>query len=360
LVQINKIILKNYRNFSSFETKFHSKCNILIGKNGVGKTNILESLSLIGKGRGFRNDNISNLIKNKEENFLIQAEFEKENNLYDLKIFSKFINKKHHKISSLNDDISPSSKDFIYSNFSYLLFVPDMERLFQASPSFRRNFFDKLIFSVNKNYNKIINSYKKNINERSLILKNFKYDEMWVDNIEKNISNLGLTIYELRQIEIKLLNSQIKRLNQYYKFPFDVKFEISDSEYSFEFGHEKYLQKLKLNRNYDSKFGGSRLGPHKSDFKIIINDSFEASQLSTGQQKTLVIMILLAQCDHMVHEKNIKPILLLDELCSHLDDTNRRLLLKLSTQFDLQVFLSGNERSLFSFISTNSNFCNIT
>ena len=84
------------------------------------------------------------------------------------------------------------------------------------------------------------------------------------------------------------------------------------------------------------------------------------SQLSTGQQKTLILLMFISQCKYLIDSYDRKPILLLDEICSHLDDLNRNILLTLVESFDLQVFMTGTTKNLFSFLSTNTNFCNIT
>ena len=111
---------------------------------------------------------------------------------------------------------------------------------------------------------------------------------------------------------------------------------------------------------HDKQYGGTNIGPHKSDICAQINNNYDASKLSTGQQKTIVLLTLLAQCNYLVNDRNIEPILLLDEICSHLDKNNRNLLLELINQFDIQFFLTGTEKNLFSFISTNVKFYNIT
>ena len=87
---------------------------------------------------------------------------------------------------------------------------------------------------------------------------------------------------------------------------------------------------------------------------------FSADQLSTGQQKTIVLLLILAQCNYLVNECHLNPIILMDEVCSHLDELNRSVLLKLSEDFDLQIFMTGTEKNLFSFLSTNVNYYNIT
>ena len=117
---------------------------------------------------------------------------------------------------------------------------------------------------------------------------------------------------------------------------------------------------LQNSRLYDKQYGGTKIGPHKSDIISIINNDFEASLLSTGQQKAVVLMILLAQCNFLVNKKNIHPILLFDEIGSHLDKQNRQILLDMINRFDIQFFLTGTEKNLFSFVSTNAQFYNIS
>ena len=235
-----------------------------------------------------------------------------------------------------------------------------MERLFLASPSYRRNFIDKLIFSENKNYNKLINKYKKNILERSKVLQLENYDRDWLDIIENDISALAIEIYQLRNKKVNDINDQIAIINKDNQYPFNINMHISDKIKNDNLDIKSYTKLLYINRDFDTKFGGSKIGPHKSEIVAFANEKINASQLSTGQQKTLVLMILIAQCNYLISIKKISPILLFDEICSHLDITNRDLLLKLTDQFDIQLFLTGTEKSMFSFMSTNTNFYNIT
>ena len=112
-------------------------------------------------------------------------------------------------------------------------------------------------------------------------------------------------------------------------------------------------------RKIDSLNGGSKIGPHKSDILFFLDNNQPVSQLSTGQQKTLILLLYLSQCKYLINNYQKKPILLLDEVCSHLDDINRNILLSLVQSFNLQVFMTGTTKNLFSFLSTNTNFCNI-
>ena len=149
-------------------------------------------------------------------------------------------------------------------------------------------------------------------------------------------------------------------LRKEHNFQFNVNLKIKDDFFNNKIILEKYVSYLQDLRLNDKKYGGTKIGPHKSDVIAIIDNELDASLLSTGQQKTVVLMILLAQCNYLVKNKNINPILLFDEIGSHLDSQNRKILLDMINRFDLQFFLTGTDKNLFSFVSTNARFYNIT
>ena len=359
MAKVKKILLNNFRNFENLEISFEKKSNIFFGKNGSGKTNILEAISLIDKGKGLRNSQIINMINN-NKNFLINSLVDIKDNDYDVNIYSKQKDAMFNKFISVNDDSSRESINFLYSSITFLFFLPEMERLFQSSPSNRRNFIDRLIYTRDNQYNKLVNKYKKKLMERSKIILGSNIDESWISIIEKEISQIGLKIYYLRDIQIQDINKQIILLNNLSNYSFNINLKVKDKFYSQDITQDIYQTELFNSRQIDRKFGGTNIGPHKSDIIAEINNEYDASQLSTGQQKTVVLMILLAQCKYLVDIKKIRPIVLLDEICSHLDSDNRKILLDMINDFDIQFFLTGTEKTLFSFISTNVKFYNIT
>ena len=182
-------------------------------------------------------------------------------------------------------------------------FLPEMERLFLSSPSYRRNFIDRLIFSEKNNYNKTINKYKKFLTERAKFLQQNQTDMDWINYIEAQISEHALKIYDLRNSQLKIINTQIDQLNKSNEFPFNINLQINDNFLTDNISYDQYINELKSIREFDKKYGGSKIGPHKSDIYATINQSYDASLLSTGQQKTVVLMILLAQCNHLVNFK---------------------------------------------------------
>jgi DNA replication and repair protein RecF len=356
----NSIDLINFRNFENYSIKFSKNCNVFFGKNGSGKTNILEGISLLTKGRGLRKDKFKNIIKKNCEKFIIKSDFQSEEIIYNLIAETENINTRLKKKLTVNNDKSSDSLELIYDKTPFLYFLPETERLFQSSPSIRRNLIDQFIYTSHNKYNKLVNRYNKLIQERSKILINNNNDDSWLNQLEKNISADGLQIYSLR---VDQLNILINNLNIYLKefdLPFNIDTTLIDKFYTSNLQNEDYEETLKNNRKIDALVGGCAIGPHKSDYMFSVNNNSFVSQLSTGQQKTIILLMYLSQCKYLSEVKFKQPILLLDEVCSHLDDINRNVLLTLIETFKLQIFMTGTSESLFSFLSTNANFCNIT
>lgn len=354
------IKLNCFRNFNEFQLEFSDRCNVFFGKNGCGKTNLLEALSLFTKGRGIRKDKITNFIKKDENSFSNIANFINENIEYEIKVITELKNNKLQKKILLNNEFSIEVNKKIQSLITYLIYLPENERMFIASPTTRRNFFDHFIFSSNEKYSTLVNFYKKNVYERNIILNNINFDETWLTKIEENISNSGIEIYKNRKMQVDLFVKNLDDISKYFNTKFKVTLEINDPFYNEKLNIGKYMISLRKHREIDKIIGGTKVGPHKSDYIFFVDKNFPASQLSTGQQKTLILLLYFSQCNYLVNNCNKKPILLLDEICSHLDEINTELLLNIINQFDMQVFMTGTNKDLFSFLSTNTNFYNIS
>ena len=324
----------------------------------------MEGISLLEKGRGFRKEKIYNLInfQKKYLNFNIKSVFQFEKNKYKINVAN---NEKNYKKLSVNDSFDNNSINYFLNLFAIIYFLPEMERLFIANPSSRRNFIDRLIFNYNKKYNSVINNYKKNIYERQILLKKISYEESWIQNLENNIVDFGSLIYRYRINHMEILNSFLNQLSISKNFSENFELKITDvflekfpEIYKIK---ELYLQQLKNNRKLDLYSGGCKIGPHRSDIiGVRTKDHFNINQFSTGQQKTAILLIIIAQCKYLIDILKLNPVILLDEICSHLDNDNRELLLYLIYELDVQVFMTGTDKNFFSFLSTKAHYCNIT
>ena len=360
------IKLNNFRNFTNFEIDFDPKCNVLVGVNGSGKTNILESISLFEKGRGFRKDNLNNFINytTKQDNFSVSSIFNEKNTKINLFLFNQINENNSLKKILVNNNASRDSLKYFENLFSLIYFMPEMERLFLNSPLMRRNFFDRLIYNSDKNYNKLINNYKKNIFERHKVLKNYKYDNEWIIYLEKKIVDLGIEIYKKRFKHLSFINSNLKDLyifkNNFFNISLFIKDDLVRNIDDLNKIYEQYVATLQNIRDFDTVVGGCKIGPHKSDILArSVENNFNVNQFSTGQQKTVILLIILAQCKYLINQTKINPIIFFDEVCSHLDKDNRELLLHIIETLNVQTFITGTEKNFFSFLSTKVSYCNI-
>lgn len=360
---IKNIFFRNFRNFDQSKFEFSSSNNVILGKNGSGKTNILEGLSLLEKGKGFKKDKIINFINfnNQGLGFNIQSLFQNDEIKLDIKIYNS---ERNLKKISVNNNTDKETINHFESLFSIIYFLPEMERLFLMSPSLRRNFLDRLIYNHDKNYNVIINKYKKSLMERQLLLKDKSYDQNWIEKLESNLCEFGSIIYKKRLTHIENINKILKELtlnkNIYKNFQLKIKDEFLEKNQTILMDKELYLLALKNNRKLDFFLGSCSFGPHRSDFEgLDIRNGFNLNQLSTGQQKTVILLIIISQCKFLISCLKLNPIILLDEVCSHLDKINRNLLLYLIEDINVQVFMTGTDENYFSFLSTKANYCNI-
>ena len=160
-------------------------------------------------------------------------------------------------------------------------------------------------------------------------MKTYSSDQSWLEKIEENIVKSGIEIYQQRIRQSDIFEKNLEHISEYLTIPFKVNIQIKDTFFNSRITEDEYMYTLKKNREIDKIIGGTKIGPHKSDTAFYVNQNYPASQLSTGQQKTLILLLYFAQCNYLLNYCKKKPILLLDEINSHLDDFNIELLLKI-------------------------------
>lgn len=361
---ISLIRLNNFRNLVNQEIGLYNSANIFIGPNGSGKTNIIESLSLLSPGKGLKKQMLSQISKFKSNDpWVIFFKYKQKNNTeINLAVTYERSKKGSNLKKILINGVKQKKSDELNYTPPIIWFVPEMERLFVATPSVRRDFIDRIVYSFDKTILFQISSYMKLLKERYNILLNNNFDINWLEDIEEKISLLGIQITEKRHKTIKIINNIFdKDLSKIGINGCDIKpigyIDSSFSEYSRDQCHQKYINELKRSREEDLIKGGCKIGPHKSDFEVIyLKNKVNSSLCSTGQQKEIILNILLCQAYCLIKIFNKAPIVLLDEICSHLDDNTRRILLHLIEWLELQVLMTGTDKKLFSFLAKKAKF----
>ncbi|UAT43140.1 AAA family ATPase [Anaplasmataceae bacterium AB001_6] len=319
MLSIKKICLHNFRNYQEKIFEFSGEeGTILIGKNGCGKTNLLESISLLTIGRSLKNSYCKEIVMYSKNFFSVNFEILDNNDISNnIRIaYDAINNKKSIKINNSNikgiHDISSIMKIYWYT--------PNMLFAFLSDKNFRRKFIDRIAYNHNSNHLHNMIKYEELRKQRIKILLN-NYDDTWLSSIEKMMAQYAIKIAQDRKSVIDYLNSQFSNILFQNDFIIRVsmvgKFESQyDNSKPDDENIVSYIMNLCEFRDKDKKTGKTHFGINVSDFSISA-DNQSIHFLSTGQQKTALLMTIISS----IKDIN-QSILLIDDLCSCFDENN--------------------------------------
>lgn len=357
---ISNIILNNYRNYEVLSLTFSRSC-LFYGPNGCGKTNILEAISLFNLKQGFRNANLEHLIKygcNKAHALLTFNH----NNLGTMNLEVEILNEgqENYKKNYLLDNsiIKPKEAHAYFPDIISL--IPQMDNFFIQDSSFKRKFIDKLIATIDKKHNSRLNEHELLVKERNKVL--YMNNSVWLNKLEEQISSLSSSIVALRLDFIKQLNIILKNNSLH---PLELSFSgiVEDwyQEHKYSTIVENHLKNhLFANRESDAQKGSTSQGAHRSKLKAISHIKNSSAELcSTGEQKIMLVNILLAFYQLLLNYKHIKPILLLDEINVHLDKVILEQLLTSLLSLNTQLFITATNCDFYHKFTSALQFVNL-
>ena len=347
-VRITNLKLRNYRNHRALSIIPKKDIIVIYGKNGSGKTNILESISLLNSNGGFRNANLSDLIHENHlgplELFGANFQIKLDSDIYSVGLGLK--KKGEDLIKIINIDSMRTNTSNLNNKISFFWVVPRMSHLLQNTPMERRAFIDMMIGSVDKSYSERLQEYRKLKKERLKILKNknFKNHEKWLDIIEQKICYSGLIICDSRRTFLKSLNKRLKVINDKTE---SLILELNGTldkvllEKPALFVEEFFIEKLKENRFKDSISGRTNFSANKTDLVIYdVKKRKEVKNFSTGEQKLIIISIILSFIEFIKTSKTEKLIFLLDDIFSYLDSNYISRLLQELSKLNIQTWIT--------------------
>ena len=336
---IKSLKLNDYRNYNNYQIQFDPNLNIIIGKNGIGKTNILESIIVVSNAKSFRTLNDQNLIK-KDKDYL-KIELKSDTNTYKVVINQK------SKSLYINDKLAKRSSDYI-GKLNAILFKPSDLEIFTNSPSERRKTLDLEIGKINNIYLKNLLKYNSLLKDKNKLLKEIEIDETLLSIIEESmIPNIEIIIKE-REKFINYINSNI---NYYYKL-----ISGTDSLITIQYKKCCVINKIKesiiKSKEKDKYYHYATFGPHHDDYNFMI-DNYDVNTIaSQGQKRMVLISFKFALIKYIKETTNKTPILLLDDILSELDINNQERLLKIIPE-DTQVIITNTD---INNININKNF----
>ena len=314
---INKIKIKNFRNYEEEEINLEKNVNIFYGENAQGKTNIIEAIFLCSMGKSFRAKKDKEMIKLDKENALIEIEYQKSDR--DGKIKIELANKKTVYVNGIK--IKKLSE--LLGNIHIVIFTPDDINILKGGPQNRRRFLDIMISQLKPNYMHNLNLYLKTLEQRNNYLRQIKEegkDESLLEIWDEKLAEYAYNVSSYRNYFIEKIKNKIKNIhNEITDYKEDIEIEyITEC-----LDKNKFLELLKQRRKLDIIKGFTTKGVHRDDFMIYINKKELDIYGSQGQHRTAILSLKLSELNIINEEIGEYPILLLDDFMSELDQKRR-------------------------------------
>lgn len=330
---IKSLQLNNFRSYDELFVELSPQINVFIGKNGQGKTNLLESIYFISNIRSHRTRNDLDLIKLDNE-FARIIVFQNNSD----KIMSVIHDK--GKYFTINDNPVKKTSE-VLGKINTVLFFPTETRLFSDSPSVRRTFFDVEIGKVSNKYINYFQEYTNLLKDRNKLLKNQEVDLILLDILSKKMASVQMYILEQRKLLVKFINMNIDNYLQNL-IDDDLYISIEYKSLIKDCDESSLIQRYKQNEKKDIFNKVTSEGIHRDDYIIYSNGIEVEKFLSQGQIRIVLLAVKLVLVDYILEHTNVTPILLLDDVLSELDLNNQRNLLN-SIPSNIQTIITTTE-----------------
>ncbi len=359
-LRITRLALRDFRNYASLLVCPPSGIVVLSGDNGVGKTNILEAISMLSPGRGLRRAAVRDLDRDGMAPWHVSAELSGPNGSVDLATWRPpEMDRRAVEI----EGVAARSQVALSEHTGVIWLTPAQDRLVQDPPSIRRRFLDRLVLSGSAGHAARVGLYERALRERSALLRARSRDRAWLDVVEHRMSEAGVAVAAARLEAVAGLNSQLERLRT--PFPRPVLEVIGEIEQALLAKpaidvEEQLGTDLRNARSADAVSGGASHGPHRSDLLLIDAEAGGSGQVgSTGRQKSLLVSIVIAEALLRRDRQGALPVLLLDEIAAHLDARRRDQLLELLDGLGVQAWLSGTDPDAFRALKGKAAFFHV-
>ena len=339
---VSRLTLTDFRSYESAFLEPGPGFVLLFGENGAGKTNLLEAVSMLTPGRGLRGASLSEMARQGGSGVLAVTAKLGEADIGTGSLASA-PERRQVRING-----APVSVNSLSEWLSVLWLTPAMDRLFAGSASERRRFLDRLVLAVEPGHAHHAARYDAAMRARNKLLAEEWLDDAWLASLEQAMAEHGGAIAEARARTVVALDNELA------KAPED---EFARASITLEgWSGGDFASALQANRKRDAAAGRATEGPHRADLAVLHRAKrMPAAQSSTGEQKALLLGLVLAHAELVAERRGDPPILLLDEVAAHLDP-KRRAALFARLEGRGQVWMTATEAALFEGIGAASRF----
>lgn len=344
-MRIEHLKLTNFRNYSSLELDFDDNVNIIIGDNGKGKTNILESIYVLSLTKTNRYGIEDNLIKFNEEIAKIEGIIRRDGLIKKQEVH---LTKKKKQIFINNKEMR-RIRDYI-SNFCVISFTPEDLEIVKGSPNIRRNMINIDISQLHNNYISYLNEFNQIIKIRNEYLKKMNLDGnsdiRYLDVVNSSMIDKALKIYEYRYdffVKInQILPKIFKKLTNLDNLRIKYETSIDLEDFDLERIRKNYESKINKNFKVELMQGVTLIGPHRDDFSFDLDGIDMKNFASQGQQRLAVIALKIAEIYLYKEETGEYPVLLLDDIFSEIDTKKRNKIINFLLK-DIQTIITTTD-----------------
>ncbi|WP_206378141.1 DNA replication/repair protein RecF [Sneathiella limimaris] len=369
---LTRLVLTDFRNYTYLKLETDTRPVVLTGPNGSGKTNLLEAISFFSPGRGLRRARLKEVGNtDAKKGWAVSALLKDEE--FEHRLGTGLITKivdgdiQERRTVRIDGENNLKATDF-GSLISVGWLTPQMDRLFHEGAGGRRRFLDRLAFGYDPEHAKRTALYEKTMRERNRLLKEGRLDPHWLSSLEHRLAELGFAIHAVREettarLNQAMLEEEQKATNASVKaFPkaeitIAGEFEDNVSGLTALAAEDHFRDELAKRRQIDGRAGSTTYGPHRADMAVFHREKDqEAALCSTGEQKALLISIILADARLQAGLHGKAPVLLLDEITAHLDQKRRQALFDEIIALDMQAWMTGTDQLLFSELGERAQF----
>ena len=352
---VRRLNLHNFRNYHSASLDAGAGTIALVGPNGAGKTNLLEAISLLAPGRGLRRATLNEIAFNEGDgSWVVAAEVE---GALGLATLGTGIDPPPGDGATAQRqcriDREPVSSAAAFADHLRIIWlVPAMDSLFTGAPSERRRFLDRLALAVDAEHASRVNALERSLRSRNRLLEEARADSHWLEAVEHETAELAVAVASLRVETVRRL-AAVLEARKNLPFPpaevaIDGWLEQLIPAYPASDVEQRYRAVLRDNRGRDAAAGRTLDGPHLSDLKVVYAaKGIFAADASTGEQKALLIGLVLAHARLLSEMVGTAPVLLLDEVLAHLDPARRLALHRELAELGAQAWMTGADPALF-------------
>jgi DNA replication and repair protein RecF len=358
--RIRRLTLTNFRNYHAASLAVEAGPVVLVGPNGAGKTNLIEAISFLAPGRGLRRATVEEVAFSEGDgSWAVSAEVEGALGLATLGTGVEALPAEDTLPQrQCRVDREPVPVAAFADHLRVIWLTPAMDGLFTGAASERRRFLDRLVQAVDADHAGRVTALQRSLRSRNRLLENPRPDPHWLDAIEHETAELAVAVAALRVETMRRLQAALAAPRSWgAAFPAAAValqgwMEEALADRPAVEVEDRYRSLLKENRPRDAQAGRTLEGPHLTDLGVrYAAKNIPAAAASTGEQKALLIGLVLAHAGLVGNMTNMAPVILLDEVIAHLDPNRRAALYEAIAQLGSQVWMTGADPAAFAEIA---------